>query len=130
PNRGSYAKRKPALMRELAELFPQSSVFNGKTYADEALRMAAPNRVELTDRQREALIEFVEGEVGINTPYKTLIETLTEMTGDTEVSKQIHAEAVRGMEGTREVSTEEQEKRAIRNEHKSEAKKILPNQDV
>jgi hypothetical protein len=121
-----YQKRKPVLMKELQDLFPDASVFNGEAFAEQSLQMAAPSPQTLTDEQRSKLVEYAAGEILENKPYKTLLSDLDQFTGDEALSKDIHAEAVETLRGDRPGMTQEaKDILKTRNEHYREADKVL-----
>lgn len=80
----------------------------------------------LTDQQYAKLVEYASGEILENKPYKTLMSELDEFTGDRELSKEVHAEAVDSLRSERgTMSDEAKSALKTRNEHYREADKIL-----
>jgi hypothetical protein len=104
----SYNLHKEEIRNDLARLFPESPLFNGKNaglqQSGSVLKSVVPS--VLNQEQVDTLKLLAAGEIANDTSYKSLMKTLSDLTGlksEHPELKQIHADAVASIKDEGEV---------------------------
>jgi HAMP domain-containing protein len=121
-----YKKRKPIILAELQQRFPDSPVFN----VSPPMLMAVGNKnadadIVIDPKTAKLLKEYAIGQILTDKSYETVIRELKDISGASdEQVKDIHATAADEVRGAKEPQSAEAKKRIqIRKEHYTEADK-------